>query len=56
MYNFLQRGSIASMGSFKDQSSTVKGRGGGIAVSVLAFYSNDQSSNPIDYVIFLYCT
>ena len=27
----------------------VKGRGGGLVVSVLTFYSDDPSSNPADY-------
>ena len=32
------------------------GGGGGIVVNVLAFYSDDPSSNPAaDYIIFLYC-
>ena len=30
------------------------GRGGGLMVSVLAFYSHDPSSNPSGYLNFLY--
>ena len=30
------------------------GRGGGLVVSILAFYSDDPSSNPAGYLIFLY--
>ena len=30
------------------------GRGGSLVVSVLAFYSNDPSSNPAGYLNFLY--
>ena len=30
------------------------GRGDGLVVSILAFYSNDPSSNPAGYLNFLY--
>ena len=30
------------------------GRGGGLEVNVLGFYSNDPSLNPAGYLIFLY--
>ena len=33
---------------------TYVGRGGGLVVSVLAFYSKDLSSNPAGYSHFLY--
>ena len=33
---------------------TYVGRGGGLVVSVLAFYSDDLSSNPAGYLNFLY--
>ena len=32
----------------------VKGRGGGLAVSILAFHSNDPSLSPVGYFDFLY--
>ena len=40
----------------KDQGKDLQyqGRGGGLVVSVLAFYSDNPSSNPASYLIFLY--
>ena len=39
-----------------DLSFEARGCGGGVEVSVLAFYSVDPSSNPPGNLIFLYCT
>ena len=42
--------------TYVSHNEMILGRGGGIVVNILAIYSNDTSSHPAGYRIFLYCS